>query len=464
MSRYHGSRSGKLLPLLVVLLLAFSFSPQPGAYLAQAAHQKFITPLPIPPVITDQDITITLQEAELQVLPGPKTRMWTFNGIFPGPTLRRPSGQTTRVTFINRLPPEAGCMTIHNHGNNSASSEDGQPDNFLICPEGVSPGPDLHGSHRIAEGVQKTYLYDGMEGGRPERAATQWYHDHRMDVTGRNVFMGLAGFYIWEDEIDPHSLPLPQGEFDVPLMIADRVFDAHNQLVYSFELDGVFGNHILVNGAVQPFFEVADRQYRFRILAASNARIFRFQLSNGQPFHVIGTDGGLMESPVTVRSLDMGPAERVEIVIDFKGKFGQEIVLINALGDRRENTRDILQFRVARHLEDESSVPPVLYPFERLDPRDAVVTREFKFSKHQGVWGINSHFFNPHVVLARVKLGSVERWVLENNSGEPHLIHIHLTDQQVISRNGKSPNPIEARGLKETHLLMADGERVEVLI
>ena len=76
-----------------------------------------------------------------------------------------------------------------------------------------------------------TYTYTGTEAGGNERGAMQWYHDHRMDVTGRNVWMGLAGMYIIDDPADPQTLP--KGAFDVPLMLTDRSFDANNQIHYN---------------------------------------------------------------------------------------------------------------------------------------------------------------------------------------------------------------------------------------
>ena len=163
----------------------------------------FGTPLSIPPVITSADANISMEEACVQILPGPCTNLWTYDGIFPGPTIRRPTGQTTNVTFTNNLPVAAGEMTVHHHGNHSSSENDGQPHHHLI-PAGES----------------LMYSYEHMEDGGDERGATQWYHDHRMDVTGRNVWNGLAGMYILDDPAD--TATLPSGAFEVPLIVMDR--------------------------------------------------------------------------------------------------------------------------------------------------------------------------------------------------------------------------------------------------
>src|SRR5262249_21760454 len=159
---------------------------------------------------------------------GPPTRMWTYNGMFPGPTIRRPSGNPTQVTIHNELPESAGSMTLHHHGSHSQSSDDGQP-----------------AAELIPAGVQRTDTCEHEENGQPERAATQWYHDHSMGVTGRNVWNGLAGMFILDDDVDG-ALPLPKGDRDVPLMVVDRTFDANNQIPYQFDGLGSMADTVLV--------------------------------------------------------------------------------------------------------------------------------------------------------------------------------------------------------------------------
>src|SRR3990172_8140426 len=87
----------------------------------------FSNPLFAPPVLTSPNINVSIEEACVQILPGPCTNMWTYGGTYPGATIRRPTGQTTRVTFTNNLPAAAGEMTVHNHGNHSSPENDGRP-------------------------------------------------------------------------------------------------------------------------------------------------------------------------------------------------------------------------------------------------------------------------------------------------------------------------------------------------
>jgi spore coat protein A len=416
-------------PRRVALVAGILISGSLGAVAAGPAGAvtppAFSRPLVIPKVVTGSNITLTARLADVQILPGKKTRMWTYDGTFPGPTIRRPTGQTTTLTLVNDLPAEAGELTLHNHGNHSTPENDGQPDAFLAAPAGGSV----------------TYTYTGTENGGNERGATQWYHDHRMALTGRNVWMGLAGMYIIDDPGDPQTLP--KGSFDVPLMLTDRSFDANNQLSYNPSGNvGLTGNRILVNGVPQPYFNVGDRKYRLRILNASNARSYELALSNGQSFIQIGTESGLLQAPVKRTRISIAPAERVDVVIDFARKLGQKIVLQNLAADG--SLRQLMQFRVTRHLTDTSSIPSKLRALPVLDATSAV-TRTFLFSRSRltGQWLINGLAFDPNRIDAQPKLGTTETWIFKNGSSSNHVIHLHDVDQQLVSRDGVPAKPYE---------------------
>jgi len=393
----------------------------------------FSHPLLFSPVNTNANVSIGIDEACVQILDGPCTNMWTYGGTYPGLTVRRPTGQTTNVTFTNNLDPAAGELTVHNHGNHSSAVNDGQPDSLLI-PTGGS----------------RTYVYNGLEEGGNQRGKMQFYHDHRMDVTGRNVWMGLAGLYVVDDPADPSTLP--SGEFDLPLVIADRQFDAKNQIPYVFNPNGVTGDKFLVNGIYQPYFEVGDRKYRFRILNASNFRTYFLELSSGDSFIQIGTESGLLPVAVTRTGMRMGPAERIDVVVNFAGQLGQNIYLVDALTGTQ-----LLEFRVTQHVTDDSSIPATLRPLP--DIGEPSVTRNWSFDQTGGHWTINGLRFDPSRVDARPMLGTTEKWVFTNPTGQPHTVHIHDVAQQCMSRNGGACYPYET--MKETWYL-APGEVLEV--
>jgi spore coat protein A, manganese oxidase len=429
--------------------------------------------LPIPEELTGSHLDIPIREAEVPVMPGAPTRMWTYGGSFPGPTIRRRAGQRTKVTFHHELPRSAGELTVHLHGGHNRTQFDGQPGGltpsharsfYCDIPSGLSPrqsGNDL----LLEPGGKRTYVYDLREDGGPERAAFQWYHDHRLDRTARNIWHGLAGMWIVEDEFE-ESLPLPRGERDIPLMIADRTFDRHNQLTDPFTDrrppdDGIDARDILVNGAYMPHHRVTAQRYRLRILNISQFRPYNLYLSNGAPMIQIGSDSGLMPKPVRRTEITLGPAERAEVVVDFSAAAGQRVELRSG---PRHGTRNplgthpyvgaLMQFRVdSQRLPDRTRVPRKLRPLPAWT-RHASHTPKHTWEISIGglfktTWLINGRTFNPARADAHPKLGTTETWEIVNRTEVAHMMHIHATDWYLLSRNGKPPPPWEDC-LKET--------------
>lgn len=438
---------------------------------AAAAMQAFTQPLRFPPVLTDPEITLVAAEADIPLLPGAPTRMWTFNGMFPGPTIRRPSGQTTLLTVQHRLPADVDTLTIHHHGAHAASAEDGQP-----------------GQHVISPGGQRTYRYDLVEGGEPERGALQWYHDHSHRRTNRNTWHGLLGMFILDDPTEA-DLPLPAGDYDLPLLLGERSFDDANQLtrpytLYGEELspgagfgyapfDEVFGTELLVNGVVQPYLEVEARRYRLRLLNTAPHRPYNLQLRVGDelvPFFQIATESGLLPERIERTEVLLGPAERAEIVVDFAPLLGADVVLGSYLPsstsaplpvyDSPATAADFLELRVRRLPEepDLSSVPQQLRPLppwtRDLSSGDAAVHRVWAFGaavdpQGRPAWTVNGRPYDHNRVDAMPALGSVETWALVNAGTASHYVHLHDSDWKVVSRNGEAPL-VGEDALKET--------------
>ncbi len=441
--------------------------------------------LPIPRVLDGDHIRIPIREAEAQILPGRKTKLWTFGGSFPGPTIRRPAGHRTKVTFHHELPASAGELSIHLHGGHNRTQFDGQPGGltkshpisyFCRIPRGLSPresGNDL----LIPPGGSRTYVYDLVEDGRPERAAFQWYHDHRLDRTAPHSWRGLAGMWIVDDEFDA-SLPLPSGERDIPLMIADRSFDRRNQLTDPFSglqppADGVAGRSVLVNGAYMPHHEVDARRHRLRLLNVSQFRSYDLHLSNGAPMVQIGSDSGLMPKPVRRSRILLGPGERVEVVVDFAGAEGEPVELRSGRhagrnpAGARSYVGALMQFRVRPgRVADRTRVPRRLRPLPEWASRakkraDRVPDRSWEVAVgglFKTTWLINGRTFNPARADAFPVLGTTETWEFVNRTGVAHVMHIHHNDWYLLSRDGRPPPPWEDC-LKETFFVFP-GERI----
>jgi FtsP/CotA-like multicopper oxidase with cupredoxin domain len=148
----------------------------------------------------------------------------------------------------------------------------------------------------------------------------------------------------------------------------------------------------------------------------------------------------------------MGPAERLDVVVNFAGELGQNIYLVDVLTGTQ-----LLEFQVTQHVTDDSSIPATLRPLP--DIGEPSVTRNWSFNQTAGHWAINGLRFDPNRVDARPVLGTTEKWVFTNPTGQPHTVHIHDVPQQCLTRNGGPCLAYET--MKETWYL-APGETLEV--
>lgn len=271
--------------------------------------------------------------------------------------------------------------------------------------------------------------------------------------------------YIVEDQYEL-DLPLPKGDYDVPLILQDKFFATDGELIFDDRNQrSTYGDVILVNGVPWPRMEVANRKYRFRALNASASRNYQLALSRdaqsltiGDKLIVIGSDGGLLSEPVEIKTpfqnLRIGMAERYEFIIDFSQyPIGTQLFLRNVgftgSVDNDARTHAIMRFDVVREEPDDSIIPDQLRDVEPIPVSEVARTRTFRFERNQGQWKINNKIWDPDRVDANPGAGDVEIWNLVNpGSGWVHPVHIHLVDLQLLDRNGISPRPYE-RGWKD---------------
>ncbi|MCW2623324.1 MAG: hypothetical protein QOF66_5571 [Mycobacterium sp.] len=453
-------------------------SAEPGKLLRSQAPPppRYQAPLPIParlaPVASDTTTdyyTITQQVADLAILPGLTTQAWTYGGTFPGPTIVSRTGRRTVISHDNDLPVP---VAVHLHGGHTPSDSDGYPLD-LIEPQTseamaghTGMAPDMSRNSVVG---QREYVYPMQQ-----RAATLWYHDHRMSYTGQAVWRGLAGFHIVHDD-EEYDLPLPKDPRDIPLMITDRSFAADGSFQYPLTgggdiaaayMNGVLGDVVLVNGAPWPVLETDPARYRFRILNASNARRYRLQLDPPPPgasaFTQIGSDGGLLASPLNHDAIEIAPAERFDVIVDFsRYRPGTQVQLINTLGT--QSSTQVMRFDVVgADRSDESTIPQRLsQSFAPLERSRAVTMRTFLFGQgRSGVWTINNRPYKPGVPQATPRLGDVEIWRFITDIRHP--IHVHLNHFQVLSRNNKPPGSYD-HGWKDT-VDVAPSQAVEIIV
>jgi FtsP/CotA-like multicopper oxidase with cupredoxin domain len=414
----------------------------------------------------------------------PLQEIWGYDGITPGPTYVARYGEPILVRSFNDLPADNGGfglneVSVHQHNGHTPSESDGFPCDF------ARPGQfyDHHYPNLLA-GFDSTHPPVGDPN---EALSTLWYHDHRADFTAQNVYKGLAGTYLLFNDKDTGDettgFRLPSGEFDVPLVVSDKVFDEDGRLFFDlFNLDGVLGDKFVVNGKIQPFFQVHPRRYRFRVLDAGPSRFYKFFLTDLNspgttlPFWQISNDGNLLPKPIQVTNVLLSVAERADIIIDFSQLAGRSIVLENRLeqDDGRGPSGTVVPAGQGDHVlrfdvvlpevPDNSRHPAAItkfYDLPALEPPR--VRRVFRFERGNGQWQINGRFFDCNQVRCRVQKNSAETWVLRNNSGGwQHPIHIHFEEFQILSRNGRPPQGIE-RSRKDV-VRLGFNEEIEIFM
>ncbi len=212
---------------------------------------------------------------------------------------------------------------------------------------GRGPGPDARESPAGAGAPPRDRGRGGPPtgnapaGGDPlEKQTTQWYHDHRMDFTATNVYMGLTGFYLLfdnqdtgnENDTSPDAFRLPSGKYDVPMILHDISLGEDGQLYLSQDTNGFLGRYYTVNRKITPFLEVEPRKYRFRFLNGGPSRFYELGLRSDQLFTVIANDGNLLPKPVTAETIKMSVAQRFDVIVDFSQyQPGASIVLENLM-------------------------------------------------------------------------------------------------------------------------------------
>jgi len=463
----------------------------------------------------DLEIALKAARGQVAILPGAETAVWRYQaellsgdpasvtvlpGSYLGPILRVRQGQRVRVRFTNDLPEPS---IVHWHG--------------LLVPD------DMDGHPRFAIGAGQSYTYDFQV---VNRAGTYWFHPHPHSLTGGQAYRGLAGLLIVGDD-EEATLGLPHGEYDQPLVIQDRQFDAQNQLVYlaqggqgmmggmmgggMAQMMGFLGDRILVNGQPNFTLPVATRAYRLRLLNGSNSRIYKLAWRDGTPLTVIATDGGLLEQPVQRPFVMLAPGERVELWADFAGrKSGDELFLdsqafVGAEGDELAGGMGgmggmmlqtaalpngaafpVARFRVARQEQGSATLPARLARIERYRLAEAVNAakpRQVVITNRMMTWLLNGRAFEMTGVAPDEvgRVGELMAWefVNERNPGQmmeqngmAHPLHIHGTQFQVVERQvlpalKAGVESVRAgyvdEGWKDTVLVMP-GERVKVVL
>jgi spore coat protein A len=384
----------------------------------------------------------------------PPTRFWGYGTSVPGPTIEARSGSEILIEWPNLLPPKH-FLPIDN--NLMGAEKDVPESRTVVHVHGgrVPPESDGWPEAWYVPGKSATYRYPNQQ-----ESALLWYHDHAMGINRLNIFAGMAGLYVIRDSFED-SLNLPKGDFEIPLVLMDRMFRTDGQLYYPVgQLAGspwvpeYAGNASLINGKLLPYLGVQARRYRFRVLNASNARFYFLSLENGRPFQQIGTDQGLLPAPVAVNRVAIAPGERADLAVDFAEHRGESILLKNLAST-------LMQFRVApEKTVDPSALPHTLRPIPKIAGSEAVRTRRLTLEEVDNLVGEPmTHLLDGkrwhEPVSEKPALGTTEIWDLLNLTDDSHPIHLHLVRFHVLDRR-----PIDVSAYVYDQKLIYTGDAV----
>jgi spore coat protein A len=375
------------------------------------------------------------------------TRFWTYGGSVPGPTIEVNRGQPVLIEWSNDLPEQHFLPIDHTLCGAGASVPEVRT---VVHVHGARVPPESDGNPEewFTKGQSATYRYPNVQD-----SATLWYHDHAMGIERLNHYAGMFGLFLIRDEVEA-ALTLPSGPFEIPLLICDRLFDEAGQLSYPTSgfpdapwVSEVYGDVMLVNGKLFPYFEVEPRSYRIRVVNASNARFLYLSLSNGQTFVQIGSDQGLLASPAPLERVTLGPAERADLIVDFGRAAGSNVIL-------KSQAFELMQFRVKAGAPGKPTVLPAnLRALPRTSASSATKTRVLTINEYRDLPVVGkptcsarpdgssprmlmllnaSRWLEP--VTEKAVLGDVEIWSFLNLTEDSHPIHLHLVRFQVLDR------------------------------
>ena len=420
--------------------------------------------LPIPPLDTGtwiggvRNFDLLMKNDSTEFFTGIKTPTSGYNGSFLGPTLLMHKGDSVALNVTNQL---GEVSTTHWHGFHVPAIMDGGPHQM------------------IPDNSTWTATFEMLN-----LASTFWYHPHHKpnfwsdpDGTGGQVHRGLAGMIIVEDDVtDGLDIPKTYGIDDIPLIIQDRAFNPDGTFLEFLNLPTLVvrtGDTMLVNGAITPTHNTHAQMIRFRILNASNGRSYYLGFSDNRNFYQIGSDGGLLSSPLTMNRLRISPAERAEIVVDFSGDLNNSIDLLSyasefvnifptyppPLRDEMDTTDyKIMSFTVGSTTENPiTNLPAVLTNVPLYDENNAennLNPRPFIIVNGAPLATINGVAMDINVINETITLGHLEVWEITNLSGVAHPFHVHGAPFQVLSRSN-GPVPDNEKGWKDVVLVPA---------
>lgn len=428
---------------------------------AFTANAQFYNSIVIPPTLTGTNFNLNIQNGTTQFWSGINTPTYGINGNILAPTLIVNKWDMDTFNVTNSLTGFGNSTTIHWHGLHLPAMDDGGPHQVIAQSTTWSPSFQILNS-----------------------AGTFWYHPHGDNKTDLHVSKGIAGMIIVKDSIESAlTLPRAYGVDDFPIIVQSKAFDILNQIAISTEEDTL----VVVNGTSHPYLNAPAQVIRLRLLNGSSMRTYNFGFTANHPFKMIASDGGLLDSAITLTRIRLSPGERAEILLDLQGEQGDTIFLnsfssempngiygaATVTGMMGGNIPDynlnplngadfgILQLNVVAQTGSPVTTMPTTLTTNT--PWTAYsVSRNLQFAPDTmmsavgqvaGPFNINGVHFDMNVINETVYLNTTEKWRITNQTGIAHPFHIHDVQFYVLNINGGAvPNYLQ--GKKDVVLVM----------
>jgi FtsP/CotA-like multicopper oxidase with cupredoxin domain len=383
------------------------------------------------------DYTIRISSVTVELAPGKKFKTTGYNGSVPGPILRMPEGKPVTIEVHNET---AEPELVHWHGLQIPSAVDGS----------LEEGTPLIPAHGCAR-----YSFT------PRPSGTRWYHAHTMAMRNLNraTYTGQFGFLY----IDPKSEP---GAYDQEVFLALKEWDPYfssmdEGIEVAYKQFSINGRAL---GSGDPIRVKAGQRVMFRILNASATLLRRIAFA-GHQFRVVSLDGNPVAVPGAVDALELGPAERIDALVEMNRP---GVWILGATDDRARRGGMGIVVEYAGQSGAPAWLAPSTAPWSYLpfgrpravtEPAELVpLVFEQKFMGHNWVdaWKINGKSF-PKTDPIRVRASQRYRLAFDNRSDEAHPIHLHRHSFELTKIEG-----VETSGVTKDVVVVNPRKQVEV--
>ncbi len=409
--------------------------------------------------INDVDRTVytaTLQAINSTInINGVNAHLMTYNGYFPGPTIKLPKGDILRINFTNSLSGLSGTNLLgHQRGPTNLHAH-----GWHVSPKAVSMNPPVYSDYLMYDLLPGQTVLHQYDTAKEEASGFHFYHTHRHGLSAEQYWAGMVGALITEDAtdsvfngIETHVMVLK----DISLVGSDP---APHDTMMDY-MHGLEGNIIMVNGQVNPVLRSMPGQVqRWRILNASNARWYKLSLTNHK-MYLVGTDGNLLDKSYPRDQILLSPGERVDILVKASTTAGYYKFLslpYSRMGNMTSAQITLLTMNVLKGKPASNPIDPntglpidpvkgvsidpsIMRPM--VDQSMVTKTENLQLSMGAGAGYINGITFEDmnHAFTIDSKVMAdmpmYEVWTVTNASGMDHPFHQHVDHAYVLEVGG----------------------------